>query len=212
MSRLDEYRNAEQSERITAGEVERGDVIAAAGNLSHLFIEPDQFRVVRFVEPAAPDPEDYRPDVPRVRIGWTSARGADHSETYPADAMFHRLPEAPELPPMPAAVPADGLTDKEYDRLERDQDTYARVCVDYLVTPGKSKDARTMARKSKEAERAHRAEMERRAAVRLLEIIESETAGTTTDRTRPIRSGWTTFGVNRDRNAEPVHGQPSGTV
>jgi hypothetical protein len=199
---MDEYDNSKRSERIQAGEVRAGDVIAAAANLTHLFIEPDQFRTVRFVEPAAPNAEDYRPDVEQVRIGWTSARGADHVQTYPADAMFHRLPERPELPPMPGPQP-EGLTDTEYNRLRSDQDTYARVCVDYLLTPGKSKDAREMARRSKKAEAAYQAEMDRRADASLRELIERETNGTTTDRDRPIRAGWTSFGVNRE-DPEPA--------
>lgn len=196
-TRMDEYDNARNAERIQAHEVRRGDVIAAAANLSHLFIEPDQFRTVRFVEPADPNPADYRPEVPRVRIGWTSARGADHAETYPADAMFHRVQDRPELPPAPGRQP-EGLTDKEYERLKQDQDTYARVCVDYLLQPGKSKDAREMARKSKAAADAYHAEMERRHAAGLFALIENETNGTTSDRDKPIRSGWTSFGVNRE--------------
>lgn len=201
MSRtLDEYDSAKRAEAIQAHEVRRGDVIAAAGNLTHLFIDPDRFRTVRFVEEAEPNPEDYHPEVPRVRIGWTSARGADHVETYPADAMFHRLPARPELPPAPGPQP-EGLPDKEYERLRQDQDTYARVCVDYLLTPGKSKDARQMARKSKESEAAYHAEMKRRHDAGLFELIENETNGTTSDREKPIRAGWTSFGVNR--TAEP---------
>ena len=195
---MDEYKHAEKSELIQAHEVRRGDVIAAAANLTHLFIEPDQFRTVRFVEEAEPNPEDYHATTPRVRIGWTSARGADHSETYPADAMFHRLPERPELPPMPGPQP-EGLSDEDYKRLRQDQDTYARVCVDYLLEPGKSKDAREMARKSKRAEAAYKAEMDRRHAASLRELIERETNGTTQDRKTPIRAGWESFGVNRDR-------------
>lgn len=198
---MDEYDRAKAAERIQAHEVRRGDVIAAAANLTHLFIDPDRFRRVRFVEQADPDPADYRPEVPRVRIGWTSARGAAHVETYPADAMFHRLPEMPELPPAPDRQPAP-MDDKEYENLRRDQDTYARVCVDYLLTPGKSKDARTMARRSKAAESAYHAEMKRRQLASLFELIESETNGTTSDRERPIRAGWDSFGVNRPTPAE----------
>ena len=197
-NRMDEYENSKRAERIPAAEVRRGDVIAAAANLTHLFIEPDQFRTVRFVEEAEPNPEDYHAATPRVRIGWTSARGADHSETYPADAMFHRLPERPELPPMPGPQP-EGLSDEDYKRLRSDQDTYARVCVDYLLEPGKSKDAREMARRSKQKEAAYTAEMERRQAASLRALIENETNGKTSDRKTPIRAGWESFGVNRDR-------------
>jgi hypothetical protein len=193
---MDEYDNAKKSERIQAHEVRRGDVIAAAAGLTHLFIDPDRFRTVRFVEEAEPDPQDYHREVPRVRIGWTSARGADHVETYPADAMFHRIAERPELPQAPGPQP-EGLTDRDYDRLRQDQDTYARICVDYLLTPGKSADARKMARKSKDAEKAYSAELERRHKAGIHELIERETNGTTSDREKPIRAGWDSFGVNR---------------
>lgn len=130
------------SQEITAADVRPGDVIAGGGRVHRYFIEPDACRQVREVE-TLPD---------RIRIGYTTARGAEFSREYLPGAVIYRIPGGmPELPELSELenIP-ERISDQERKKTERDRDTYAHLTADALLE-NNLKDAHMFAKHYKRA-------------------------------------------------------------
>lgn len=137
------YANGQRAVKITAADVQPGDVIAGSNFRLRYFIPADAFRTVQEVEPL--------PDAGQVIIRYRTARGDEFARRYDAGQPFQRIPEMPdtlpawsELEDPPAAMP-----EATKRRLEQDRDSNAWLAADYLNS-GDVERATTHARQFRE--------------------------------------------------------------
>lgn len=181
MSRAsDAFENRRKSERITAAEVEPGDIIAGShdsygGNRDDAWLDADAFRDVLEVQSA---PRAGRGEPDGIRIRYTTARGTEHTREFHRDRVFYRIAERPELPEVPAPQP-DRLSDQEYEELVRDRDRNARWAAQHLL-PGDKYDlkrAKEYAKEYAQLDARQNAEIDARMAQAILDLIAEENAG-----------------------------------
>lgn len=181
MSRAsDAFENRRKSERITAAEVEPGDIIAGShdsygGNRDDAWLDADAFRDVHEVQP---EPQAGRGNPPLIRIRYTTARGTEHTRDFHPDRVFYRIAERPELPPVPEPQP-DRMSDQEYEDLVRDRDRNARWAAQHLL-PGQKyslQRAKEYAREFARLDARQDAEIDARMNQATLDLIAEENAG-----------------------------------
>lgn len=177
MSRVsDAFDNRRKSERITAAEVEPGDIVAGShGHGDDAWLEPDAFRDVHEVQSI---PRAGRGEPDGIRIRYTTARGTEHTRDFHPDRVFYRIAERPELPEVPGPQP-ERMSDEDYEELTKERDRYARWAAGSLL-PGPKYDlqrAKRCAKQYAEADARHNAELDARLAQGILDLIAEENAG-----------------------------------
>lgn len=137
----DAFNLRQTSTEVTAGDVRAGDVIAGGAHAHRYFIEPDACRQVQEVE-TLPD---------RIRIRYTTARGAEFSREYLPGSLIYRLPAMPELPELSDLedIP-EQMNEQDRKKAERNRETYAFLTADNLLK-NNLKDAHTFAKHYREA-------------------------------------------------------------
>lgn len=170
------YANGRNAVKITAADVQPGDVIAGDSYRLRYFIPADAFRTVQEVE-QLPDtaPEKH---AGKISIRYTTARGDEFTHEYDPAQPFQRVPHMPDTLPSWSELenPPAEMPEQTKKRLEQDRDSNAWLAADYLNS-GDVERATTHARQFREAQDKLDVEHDASDRRRAREVADIEAAG-----------------------------------